>query len=238
LARNDFEDERGSVVDDVGRIKRSLLDDIGKVRRDLSLKIRDCIREQKHPQEKYAELRYCERGMHFAAVILATAAQSYIMTLATFTSFQRYYLEALACYEYLTIWKPLMVSISPYERQPVNTSLMGALTWQLDVAENFAQLGVPVWLLRTPASVTSSTNIESLVGMISPEMAGLVESFNKATPITMVSEPSAKRNRACQALRLANIDLGHAADSRQSGDWAVGEQQQVIRCRLSSSVVL
>ncbi|KJA12721.1 hypothetical protein HYPSUDRAFT_210193 [Hypholoma sublateritium FD-334 SS-4] len=113
---------------------------------------------------------HCNRAMHFAALVLTFAPQSYMLTLLTVTLFQRAYLETLACYEYLTIWEERKNSLS-LARRPVDTSIMGAFTCSPQVAEEFNQLGVPVWYLRHIGTLSRDMKVGSMVYPSIPEGA-------------------------------------------------------------------
>ncbi|KAF8961246.1 hypothetical protein BDZ97DRAFT_1588305, partial [Flammula alnicola] len=78
--------------------------------------------------------------------------------LLTLTSFQRHFLECLACFEYITIYKqrPLNDSGEPH---PLNKGLIGAVTCHLEIANQLYYMGVPVWLVRPPGAIPYDMNI-------------------------------------------------------------------------------
>ena len=110
------------------------------------------------------------------------------MTLLTFTAFQRYYLESLAFYEFYDKWNLHLVSAS--ERLPVDTTIMGAMTCHLHVAQMFYQAGVPVWLFRAPYQLTSSIKVARMVAPLL-EFDGLDNIVYPNTVCIMKSPPSA-----------------------------------------------
>ena len=138
----------------------------------------------------------------------------------TFTSFQRFYLECLACLEYFTIWLPRLLEKDDVEIFPVDDSVMGAVTVSVLEAQTFYQQGVPVWLVRPPSALAKDMKIVEQVALL----PSLVESryFEKTihpnTRAVTSGPPSAGRNRACQALQIGGINMGHSSNERQLGD--------------------
>ncbi len=215
LTPDDFVNEAGCLTE-VGTLRETLAQEFGKMERDLSVKIVELVALSHYERKEYRELQYARRGMHTAAVILSFAPQTYLMTLQTVTYFQRYFLEALACYEYFTIWKARWSDTGDgvYE---VDRSVMGLVTPSLDVAQNYFQIGVPVWLVRPPSEIPSGMKVGCQTWAIGPDIRVVKEIYPGTAPI-FSGPPSAERNRACQALRHVHLDLGHAAQFRQPGD--------------------
>ncbi|KDR70612.1 hypothetical protein GALMADRAFT_144515 [Galerina marginata CBS 339.88] len=90
---------------------------------------------------------------------LTFAPLTFNQSLLTFTTFQRYFLETLACYEYFTVWKPMgrLLGDSP---RPVDKSVMGAIVFDInEVATHLFLLGVEVWLLRPASQIPKSIKI-------------------------------------------------------------------------------
>ena len=84
------------------------------------------------------------------------------MTLLTATSFQRHFLETLACYTYFTKFYPRTLS-NNLTNHPVDLSLMGTVTCSLNAAIQLNQLGVPVWLVSPPEAILKTMNVKSRV---------------------------------------------------------------------------
>ena len=157
----------------------------------------------------FVDLLHCATGMLFASVALSCAPQSWNLTLLTVTSFQRYFLEALACFDYLRFFKRMIYDSET--APPVRNDLVGALTHQFEVAHNLYMQGVPVWLVRRPQAFPASIILKSAgfpgvpSHMVSELMEGVAPVFNGPAGVD--------RNRASQALRAGNIRLGHSAYS-------------------------
>lgn len=160
-------------------------------------------------------LRHCLEAMRFAVIILECSPQTYQLTLLTITGFQRSYLEVLACYEYLTIFKD-----KPFSEHPeVDTTLMGTVTFSLEVAQYMYSKGVPVWLVRSPHEFAPSTPIWAAAIPRMPSEA-LRPAMNFSQPV-FKGEASAVRNRACQAIRVGNVRHGHRAYGMVPGDFSL-----------------
>ena len=213
--KKDFIQERGCLVEGYGRIREDLANSFVALRKELTSKVDKLNSDTRFPRERYREMNHCNRAMHFAALVLTFAPQSYMLTLLTVTLFQRAYLETLACYEFLTIWEEHKNSPS-VTRRPVDTSIMGAFTCSPQIAEEFDQLGVPVWILRHVGTISRDMKIGSVVYPSVPE--GAVKDIFCDSERVYIGDPSARRNRACQSLRLQTINLGHAAYELQPGD--------------------
>jgi len=192
--------------------------------RQLSYSLSESVRKAKtlaadYPA-KYRDMEHCRRGMMNGVAILDCAPQSRHNTLMSFASSQRYYLECLACFEYFTIWVPRLQEKDDVEIFPVDDSVMGAVTVSILEAQTFYQQGVPVWLIRPPSALGKEMRI---VEQATP-LPSLVDNryFEKAihpnTRAATSGPPSAERNRACQALRIGGINMGHSSSERQVGD--------------------
>ena len=77
------------------------------------------------------------------------------------TSFQRYFLETLACFEYLMHWKTLEPNNA--DEPWVVVDIIGTLMHNIQLATEFFALGVLVWLIRHPADVPLLTIVQELV---------------------------------------------------------------------------
>jgi len=103
-----------------------------------------------------------------------------------FAEIQRYMLEFSAGYRYLTIYKPRMISVLP-----ASTSvepLVGAFVFTLADADNFVQVGIPVWLIR-PAALAGTVRVEKLADLIEPrDRLCLVDAYD-AYPVCYEGPP-------------------------------------------------
>jgi hypothetical protein len=83
-----------------------------------------------------------------------------------FAEAQRFMLEYLAAYRYLTIYKPRMLNTLP-AATAVEEDLVGAFVFTLADADNFLRAGIPVWIVR-PAALAGTVHVEKLVEPIEP----------------------------------------------------------------------
>ena len=141
------------------------------------------------------------------------------------TSFQRYFLETLACYEFLTYWKNLQLNDDD-EPQPV-AHVVGTFTVDIELAIKLFHQGVPVWLVRHPQNFPLSTTILNLVAPTFEPME--LEFLEGSTPLWS-GDASAFHNRVCQFLWIASIRLGHAAYKVPVGHFlpVVNQSQSLI----------
>jgi len=107
-------------------LRRNLLEKFRDMARELSDKILKAKTLAPEEPEKYRDMEHSRRGMLAAIAILDCAPQSEHATLMTVASFQRHFLESLACYEYLTVWR-LRESDAMTDIHPVDTSIMGMI---------------------------------------------------------------------------------------------------------------
>jgi hypothetical protein len=201
----------------VGRLRKDLVAGFTAMRKALSVKVDELVGRGDLQEFQLREMLHSKRGMHFAQVALDCAPQDYLMTLLTTTSFQRHFLETLACYTYFTKYYPRTLS-NIFTNHPVDLSLMGTITSSLDVAIQLNQLGVPVWLVRPPEAISKTMNVESHVFNRTIDLSRLVPRVYPGTVCVFSGRPSAVRNRVCQALRLKNIQIPHSAYEMQPGD--------------------
>ncbi|KDR80499.1 hypothetical protein GALMADRAFT_62021, partial [Galerina marginata CBS 339.88] len=214
LRREDFEYEEGSAFRDFGRIKQELGERVLTMRRDLGVKVEDYA--ERNPDNctmlEIRDLRHCARGMKFASLALTVASQTYNDTLLTFTSFQRYYLETRAIWEFFKLHRPLSISISlekQEERGPM-ADLVGAVTCDMEVAQDLYNLSVPVWLVRPPSRIPRDMIID-LPDCLLEARPELNDHLWPGSIPVYDGPASAVRNRASQTLRAANIEMGHSA---------------------------
>lgn len=212
LTRMDFEYEPGTVFRDLGRISAPIMDQVFEFRRHITPKIAK-LEAQPPPDIRDATksaLRAAEEGIRLTSVCLRTAAQSYLMTRATFTLFQRHALEGLACVEMLTVWAAKSredMDEVPLDR--VDPTVVGTVTASVHVAVDMAMLGLPVWLVRPPHLVPSQT-----IKILAQEHPlWLPAERASITPIASMKEyfiglPTYGKNRACLSLQLGHLHLG------------------------------
>jgi hypothetical protein len=212
----DFCKEEGPAVE-VGVLRRDLVASFRAMRMALAQKVDELLAVGGLEEIQVREMRHSRRGMLFASVALECAPQNYLMTLLTATSFQRHFLETLACYTYLTKYLPRKLS-DAFTIHPVDPSLMGTITSSLDVAMDLNQLGVPVWLVRPPEAISKTMNVQDQVFMRPIDTERVLYHTYPGTICVFSGRPSAVRNRVCQALRLKNIQIPHSAYEMQPGD--------------------
>ena len=206
MTEKDFVREEGSVVGSMGRLTPSLAWAWAEMRADMMAKVKIVAESGGHKPEEVRDLRFCEHGMQFASVCLICAPQTYEGVLLTVTSFQRYFLETLACYEYLTYWKELGPNLSDKPREAAH--VVGTVTHEVQLAIEFFELGVPVWLVRPAAAFPPSTVIRNVVH---PTLDPMELEFMDGSAALWSGPSGSFRNRVCQSLRMANIRLGHSA---------------------------
>lgn len=219
LKMEDFILEKGGLFSGLGRIRQELADEFITLRKSLAAKIKLLQTDTRFSGVDRAELLYAKQAMQFSSIILQCAPQTFELTLLTVTGFQRHYLEALACYEYLTIYWDMECDDDGENLDPVaaNTSLMGAFTTSSEVAEQLYRQKVPVWFVRVPAHIPLTISIVSHIHPTPP-----IHINFKLLPdshAVYTGHASAIRNRACQALKVGNIRLGHRAYTVQPGDF-------------------
>jgi len=192
---NDFVVETGSGSDARGRVRKDLVRELNLLCKALSLKIRSLRDQFAERAHQFRELTYCKMGMTFDWCVLDCAPQTYTLTLLTFASFQRHFLEALACHDYFANW-----SLRPATDKPrdVDLSVMGAITPHIEEAIRFYMQGVPVWLICPPLQFPKDANIGERCALSLPDH---LEKQRLPDAIPIYKEgPSAFRNRACQGL--------------------------------------
>jgi hypothetical protein len=206
VRREDFVAEEGSNIGGMGRLSESLALLWARLRRELMAKIKIEVLSGRHSKLELKELDFCECGMHFASIALLCAPQTYEGVLLTATSFQRYFLETLACYDYLTYWRDLRPN--PIDEPRGTAHVIGTLTVEVELAVEFYDKGIPVWLVRRPCDFPLSTIILNLVY---PTLEPMELDFLAGSVALWSGPAGAVRNRVCQSLRMANIRLGHSA---------------------------
>lgn len=211
LTHINFDYEPGTIFTDLGRVSSNLLDEVFDFRRKLTARIKALLIRPPpgfRDTEKGA-LVAAEEGMRLTSVCLRTAAQSYLMTCATFTLFQRHALEGLACVEMLTVWAekpPLDGDEIPLDC--VDPTVVGAVTASVQVAVDLAMRGVPIWLVRPPHLVPAKT-----IQILDKEHPAVLQNRASIIPIDQMKAyytgpPTYNKNRVCLSLYLGHLHLG------------------------------
>jgi hypothetical protein len=206
ISEKDFIREEGSVAGGMGRLSTPIAESFAEMTFELMSRIRNGELSSKFPAEDLRDLYFCMRGMHFASIGLLHGPQNYQGILLTVTHFQRYYLETLACYEYLTRWRDMPPNTSSQARKVQH--VMGALTPDVEVAIDLFDKGVPVWLVRHASMFPLST---ILINEVSPTLDPMELDLLPGSAVIWAGDAGAFRNRVCQSLRMASINLGHSA---------------------------
>ena len=231
IVRADFILEKGSIAEDVGRLRPDLAETFIQMRRELCQKIKDLkTKAEVHPH-LFREIFHCERGMVLSSVTLKCAPQSYVNTLLNVTTFQRYFLETVACYDFLNDWR--YRELDPENPPRADMTIMGSLTADIEVAQEFLQRGVPVWLVRSPSHVpyAATTLTSSPTSPLRP-FVWFTEKIEPWAAVIHNGPPSVTRNRACQSIRSYNIKLGHAAYYRPESELVPELMPLKLPCKL------
>lgn len=215
LTPRDFVYEKGSTDSKIGQISTKFSDKFLLLCNSLRKKVDKLLLENHFERLEITNLCYSTESMHFAAIILQCAPQTFQMTLLTVTGFQRHYLEVLACYDYLTIYRMKAPSSEPV----VDTTLMGTITFLLESAQSLFSKGIPVWLVRPPQEFSPSTHIFMSVCPRNPDRI-IKSAMVNLCPIYR-GDASALRNRACQALKIGNVQHGHTSNTLLPGDFNI-----------------
>ena len=143
---------------ELGKLRQDIAKAMVVMRKKLTEMVDSLIQDLTVDPNQLNEMKHSWQGMHFASLALLIAPQSFLMTLLTITSFQRHFLETLACYKYFKVYLPLKLSGNTNVLR-ADYSLMGTFTCSLQVAQEMHQLGVPVWLVRRPAGISKFMNV-------------------------------------------------------------------------------
>ncbi|KDR65273.1 hypothetical protein GALMADRAFT_82047, partial [Galerina marginata CBS 339.88] len=210
LTKADFIMEKGAEFSGLGRIRPALADEFIDLRRKLSSRIQALIDKPRWLDHQYDEIRFSKTGMHYSSLTLTFAPQTFEDTLLTVTTFQRHVLEALACYAYLTVWKDREMKLdADADPRPVDKTIMGALTVDVNRAISLHAMGAPVWLIRPPSAIPLDMNISFKCDPSVP--FGLAKEVMINKPAAYLGFACATRNRACLRTGMQSIKLGHSA---------------------------
>ncbi|KDR70631.1 hypothetical protein GALMADRAFT_144530 [Galerina marginata CBS 339.88] len=233
LSPNDFELEPGS-ISDIGMISLTLRKGVHDLRSKLYERIREYLKD-KCLSENNAEVRdllHCNLQQRYACIALESCPQTYLNTLITFTSFQRHFLEALACLDYFSKWQEIELRASCGVDLPLNTDIIGCVTTDLGLAQKFFEMGVPYWLVRPISAYSKYLHIVNPVGRTKPNMElGICEEIGTVWE----GAPSALRNRACQTLRIGSINIGHSAMNHCPGEIEDPSESATSSCQPTGS---
>ena len=145
MSRRDWVPEQGSVIGGMGWLASHLVDSFTRLRKEFMVKIKVDMISRQYTPEELKELKFCECGMWFASIVLMCVPQSYEGTLLTVTSFQQYFLETLACYEYIIHWEKLEGNLANEPHTPMH--VIGTVMVDIQLEIEFFNLGIPVWLM-------------------------------------------------------------------------------------------
>lgn len=212
LKTSDFNYEPGAVFTDLGKISDDLFEAVMDVRRYLTQEIVAALQLPNFvttPIQHYI-LNKSVANMQLGSVCLTVAPQRFFATLCTFTLFQRYALEAWGCLDLVTRWSKAEARADSRFVAPLNVErpVVGAITFNPEVAIDLASLGVPVWLVRPPHAISLSIKIVNTTDPIGLAEAGLVSTNTQdQDSIKYSARPTPARNRACVCLRLGHLHL-------------------------------
>ncbi|KAJ7589949.1 hypothetical protein C8J56DRAFT_1048112 [Mycena floridula] len=115
-------------------------------------------------------------------------------------SFQRQSQECRAAWQAQVFQESLgMTSSESFQR--ATSTVMGMITWNSDVAQDFFTRGVPVWLLRSISAISSTITIQSISQLTAPSFRA-VDWPGKPFPLLYFGEPSLQRTYACMGWNL------------------------------------
>lgn len=216
LQEADFIQEPGS-ISDIVRVRAGVSDGFIALRNELDDKIAVMIGERPYLSPgDLRDLRFAQHGMKMTSVLLSFAPQSRLMTLLSATTFQRFYLETLAYYDYFVKWEERM--LTPRDTpHPVDDSVIGLVTGQQDVAQTYYYMGVPVWLIRRASAMTADIRVRSVVSPTT-NYPGMEHEQYPNTIKIFQSIPSPLRNRVSVSLRVANVVFGPSSREYHPGD--------------------
>jgi len=69
-------------------------------------------------------------------------------------------LETLVCYDYITYWRDLL---NPIDEPQGVMHVIGTLAVEVELAIQFYDKGIPVWLVRHPCDFPLSTTIANMI---------------------------------------------------------------------------
>jgi hypothetical protein len=144
--RDDFKSSDGSLVDGLGELSRTKFLSF----QAMATTVENRVEIYKTTSKPNNLLLSLVKAMQDACLRLGSLKTTYSEMRFGVTEFQRYYLEARGCLDYLEFYKPRMDGQKP----PADTvsNCVGAFTNTARVVQDFHTAGLPIWFLR-PAKI-------------------------------------------------------------------------------------
>lgn len=211
MKQADFLPEQGSASKDIGLLKPQIVSEFTAMRTNLEKEIKAFTdrNEYGYSANDYKDLMHSTYGMKSINTVLLRAPQSFNHTLLSVCTFQRYFLESLAIFDYLRYWKR-PENFVDNEPLPVRHDLMGIFTHQLSVAQDLYKKGVPVWLVRRPEDLPRNMNIRSAGRFVVPEnlVKDVLPGFD---PVWDDIDMSPLRIKSVYRIKDPDLHLGHTS---------------------------
>jgi hypothetical protein len=162
--RDHFKSFDSSLVDGLGELSRTKFLSF----QAMATTLEDRVENYKKTSKPNNLLSSLVKAMQDACLRLGSLKTTYSEMRFGVTEFQRYYLEARGCLDYLELYKPRMDG----QRPPADTvsNCVGAFTSTARVVQDFHTAGLPIWFLR-PAKVWDSPvecNVLEVVAPLNP----------------------------------------------------------------------
>lgn len=170
----------------IGELQGSILDELKQLRKDLMTEVsRQEIDPGCHSSRRdHIKLQEAATAMRHHFVALEQMLQPFVYTVVTLTSFQRSYLETRALLDKIQKFNKRYSLCDTPSCWPVDNSLMGIVTDRISLVHELYLKGVPVWFVRSAASVSSATNIVKPMALTRPGASnGVVLEFWPNLPI-------------------------------------------------------
>jgi hypothetical protein len=155
----------GTIVDGLGELSGSKILSLRKMMSSMEGRIEDYKRTSSNPNK---HLLLLARAMQDSFTRLNSLKTTFTEMRIGVSEFQRYYLEAYGCLDYLEIYKPRMEGTKPAAESVMNC--VGAITYMPHIVQQFVLAGLPVWFLRPSAHWDSHIrcNILEIVTPLDP----------------------------------------------------------------------
>ena len=160
--RDDFKTFDAGLVDGLGELSRAKFLLFQTMMTGLENRLEDYKKTTPKPNHLLSTL---VKAMHDACHRLGSLKTTYSEMRFGVTEFQRYYLEARGCLDYLELYRPRMDG----EKPPAETvaNCVGAFTNVAHVAQDFHTAGLPVWLLR-PSKLWDTPVQSNILDIVTP----------------------------------------------------------------------
>ena len=160
--RNDFKTFDAGLVDGLGELLRAKFLLFQTMMTGLENRLEDYKKTTPKPNHLLSTL---VKAMHDACHRLGSLKTTYSEMRFGVIEFQRYYLEACGCLDYLELYRPRMDG----EKPPAETvaNCVGAFTNVARVAQDFHMAGLPVWLLR-PSKLWDTPVQSNILDIVTP----------------------------------------------------------------------